>query len=142
MGTIAVIARPTGPDTFTGIYVGGDGYPQATGRCLWKQVITHFHGDLEAAARYYIDDHPRGWYRLDEAFGRNECYCHDRGEGTDGRPMLSTQDQISDVDYTYVLMPEYLKIYRFGRPRKKRVTWDPEQRVNWEGIDQYLIDHN
>lgn len=82
MTTRAVIARPHPDDRqrWSGIYVHKNGDPTWTGSYLYTQVLTQFSGDPEAAAEHFIDRHPAGWSVLDEAFGRNECYCHDRGD--------------------------------------------------------------
>jgi len=142
MATQAIIARLTDPDDptkFAGMYVGGDGYPTHTGRAVWRQVVAHFRGDLDQAARYYIDQHPTGWKLLGaEAIGDDICYCHDMHEGEQDH-WLRTQDQVDSIDYTYVLRPEGLEILRHGRGAGRLIVpWDQE-RVNWEAIQEKAI---
>lgn len=144
MPTQAVIARPTDPadpSKFAGMYVNADGYPTHTGRAIWRAYHLSFGRDLEALARYYIDQHPTGWSVLGaDAVGKDECFCHDKGEG-EQPGWTRTQDQVDDVDYTYVLRPEGLEIMRFGRVKEKvTVPWGDENTyVNWEDLDRQLV---
>lgn len=130
MSTRAVIARPTNPDDptqYEGIYVHSDGYPTHTGRAIWQQVVNEFAKDPQAAARYYIDQHPTGWSILapDATTAANECYCHDRGEG-EQTGWLSDQTKAGGFDWTYVLRPEGLEIRRRDRGVVALVEWDAE----------------
>lgn len=136
MGTKAVIARadPADRQRWNGIYVHKNGHPAYCGKYLFTQVITRFKGDLEAAAEHFIDHHPAGWSVLDEAFGRNECYCHDKG----GKNELAARfDETSarNMEWTYVLRPEGLEIRRGDRGVVELVPWDQE-RTDWQEITE------
>lgn len=144
MGTEAIIARPTDPadpSKFAGMYVSGDGYPQHTGRAIWRAYHLHFKGDVEAMAAYYIDQHPTGWRMLGaDAVGRDECFCHDLGEGEQSG-WTRNQDQVSSIDYTYVLRPEGLEVMRFGWAEGKvLIPWgDEDTFVNWVDLERQLV---
>ena len=61
MSTRSVIARPTPEGGFHGTYCHYDGYPAHQGRILFDAVTGYFAGDIDAACRYLIDEHPAGW---------------------------------------------------------------------------------
>lgn len=134
MSTRFAIARPDpgDPARWTGIHGNGDGHPGYTGKHLFAHVVTRFKGDLEAAAEFFIDQHPAGWAGLPEAFGQVECYCHDRGEGT-GHRWTETEKGSGSMDWTYVLRPEGLEVRRWNRGVAALVPWDQE-RVDWEEV--------
>ncbi|MFF9265795.1 hypothetical protein [Streptomyces longwoodensis] len=99
-------------------------------------MVNEFAKDPEAAARYYIDQHPTGWACLtpDATTGANECYCHDRGEGAqDG--WTTTQDHAASYDWTYVLRPDGLEVRRWDHGVVALVAWDAD-RVDWEEIER------
>jgi hypothetical protein len=132
-----IIARPdaANPTQYLGVYVHSNGMPTAGGKILFAQVVTRFKGDVEAALKYYIDEHPTGWSYLSEAFGQNECYCHDHGEGTAETAYHGPEHEQGN-DWTYILWPaKGLEIRRFDYGRVALVPWDQE-RVDWEGIEQ------
>ncbi len=136
MSTHAIIAAPlpTDPDRWRGIYVHAEGQPTGAGKELYAQVVTHFRGDLEEAAAHYIDAHPAGWSYLGEGVGANECYCHDRGEGT-GDTFFRDESDARAHDWSYVLRAEGLEIHRWNRGMVGFVRWDTE-RTDWEVLEE------
>jgi len=134
MATHAVIARPHPHTTerWNGVYVHKDGHPTRVGKFLFAQIVTRFNADVEAAAEHYIDHHPCGWSVVEEAFGANECYCHDHGE----KDVTAHEDETGapDMDWTYVLRPAGLEIRRRDRGVVAVVRWNAD-RVDWEGIE-------
>lgn len=137
MSTKSAIARPHPEDRerWNGIYVGHDGYPCHVGRILFTQVVTHFTKDVGAAAVHYIDAHPAGWDFLAETVHRNECHCHDRGEGTH---LTWFMDEKDPPDWTYVLRPEGLEIRHFSYGYVTTVPWDAEH-VDWSAIQRLEV---
>jgi hypothetical protein len=152
VSTRSVIARPTPEGGFSGTYCHYDGYPAHQGRILFDGVTGHFAGDIDAACRYLIDEHPAGWSVLGGDFtipagfraGRHpqdlgsQCYCHgDRHEPP--RPPLTEQTaRDAFVDYAYVLDAERLHVVT-NRPGGwqpvAEVAWT--ERPDWDAIDQH-----
>jgi hypothetical protein len=152
VSTRSVIARPTPEGGFHGTYCHYDGYPAHQGRILFDAVTDHFAGDIDAACRYLIDQHPAGWSVLHGDFtisagfrtGRhpqdlgNQCYCHgDRQEPP--RPPLTEQTaRDAFIDYAYVLDAERLRVLT-NRPGGwqpvAEVAWT--ERPDWDAIDQH-----
>jgi len=61
MSTRSIIARSTGPDTFTGRYHHWDGYPSGLGRTLFEIRRDIFANDTAAMLSTLLDQHPAGW---------------------------------------------------------------------------------
>lgn len=136
MSTNFTIARPVPgePERWNGIYGNANGMPTDAGKYLYAHVVNRFGGDLEAAARFFIDKHPGGWPCMTEAFGQLECYCHDRGEGDDA-VWAQTEQHAESMDWTYVLRPEGLEVRRWAYGVVATVPWDQE-RTDWEVIER------
>jgi hypothetical protein len=152
VSTRSVIARPTPDGGFHGSYCHNDGYPAHQGRILFDAITGHFAGDIDAACRYLIDEHPAGWSVLHGDFTvpagyragpdpqdlRNQCYCHgDRREPP--RPPLTEQTaRDTFIDYAYVLESEQLRVLT-----NRAGGWQPvaeaawTERPDWDAIDQH-----
>jgi hypothetical protein len=140
VSTRSVIACPTPEGGFHGAYCHNDGYPAHQGRILFDAVTGHFDGDLDAACRYLIDQHPAGWsvlhgdftvppgYRTGHDPGdlRNQCYCHgDRQEPP--RPTLTDHSaRAAWVDYAYVLEADRLRVLT-----NRAGGWQPVAEPDW-----------
>lgn len=62
MSTRSFIGRPGLEfESPFGRYHHSDGYPSGVGATLYQAIRDHFKGDIEAALRYLINDHPAGW---------------------------------------------------------------------------------
>lgn len=62
MGTRSAILRPgITSEIPEGRYCHWDGYPDGVGAELFHAIRDHFKGDIEAALKFLIDDHPAGW---------------------------------------------------------------------------------
>jgi len=91
---------------------------------LHEAVTGSFAGDVEAARRYLIDEHPAGWSYLGGDFtkpagfvdgagrfddGRNQGYCH--GDRHDPPAPLITEGAAAEfADYGYVLGDQRLTV--------------------------------
>ena len=73
MATSSIISRPT-PQGWEGRSCHYDGYPHHQGRVLFEAVTCHFAAEVDAARRYFIDDHPAGWSQLGGDFTRLTGY--------------------------------------------------------------------
>lgn len=77
MSTRSVIARIGEHEgEFSGVYVHSDGYPTGRGPLLFQMIREEFKGDLKAALRFIIDEHPAGWSSLIPEY--RACFCHPR----------------------------------------------------------------
>ncbi|MCX4750580.1 hypothetical protein OG455_34600 [Kitasatospora sp. NBC_01287] len=144
MTTHAVIARPT-PGGFAGRYVHYDGYPRAKVPVLLTAVRDHFRGDVQAAARFYLDDHPAGWDELgidftvlpdstaprtDPGAFYSRCLCH--GPFAAEPQLIDQESTLPRHAWVYVLRPEGLQVIRSGerkstRPRASHLLpWDTD----------------
>lgn len=130
----AVIAREVPHDRrrWIGVRVALDGNPLVTGKWLWTHTKIHFGGSQGAAAEHFIDHHPGGWRFLDEAFGRNECLCHDHA---DRESCLVDQSSAPETAWTYVLRTEVLEVRRWDWGVAGRAPWRSD-RVHWDQIEQ------
>ncbi len=147
MGTRSVIARPTG-EGWAGRYCHADGYPDHQGRVLFDAVTGHFAGDVDAACRYLIDEHPAGWSALGGDFaqppgfqavgdpgGRNQCYCHgDRDEPPEDL-LDPERARAVFIQYAYVLGSDGMRVLRArtgGWDQLAELAWDDEP--DWHAI--------
>ncbi|PYC66039.1 hypothetical protein C7C46_31865 [Streptomyces tateyamensis] len=132
MSIRSIIARPT-PDGYAGRYVHSHGHPSQRVPILLTSVQGHFAGNTEAAARYYLDEHPAGWSRLGAAFttplgpvalgpDSNQCYCH--GTWDDG-PNLLTQDDVDPLwhEWIYLMRADGLQIIRTDWRKCTQADW-------------------
>ncbi|GAA1215392.1 hypothetical protein GCM10009665_01520 [Kitasatospora nipponensis] len=136
MSTRSIIARPT-PSGFAGRYVHREGAPTHRIPALLTAVRGHFGGDIQAAARFYLDDHPAGWERLgtdframpgsigpgvDQDAGHNRCFCH----GTRSEDAcLITQDTVDPLwhEWIYLLRHEGLQVIRTDWRKCTQADW-------------------
>jgi len=147
VGTRSVIARPAG-DGWQGRACHYDGYPDHQGRVLFDAVTGHFAGDVNAACRYLIDEHPAGWSFLGGDFtqppgfhaagnagGRNQCYCHgDRDEPAESLLDPGTARACS-TQYAYVLASDGMRVLRASRggwDQLAELAWDDQP--DWHAI--------
>ncbi|MFF0291073.1 hypothetical protein [Streptomyces sp. NPDC005262] len=108
MGTRAVVARPT-PQGFTGRIFLNDGAPDVAMSVLRGFVLNVQEGDVEAAARVLIDEHPGGWIDVPDPDCR--CLCHDAPPSNGAASTEPTTEQTaSEAEYVYVLHPERLAV--------------------------------
>ncbi|WP_051970813.1 hypothetical protein [Kitasatospora azatica] len=137
MSIRSVIARPT-PDGYAGRYVHSDGHPTTRIPILLAAVQGHFGGDPQAAARFYLDEHPAGWYELGLDFTTtpgytetrphpagawpNRCFCH--GDRADA-PELLTHENVDAVwhEWIYLLRPDGLQIIRTDWRKSTQADW-------------------
>jgi hypothetical protein len=127
----SIIARPTG-DGFAGRYVHQDGHPTARVPILLTAFQTHFVGNITAATRFYLDDHPAGWLSLGTDFTAapnyqapscaNRCFCHGRD---DEGPTLLTHDTVDPLwhEWIYLLRTDGLQIIRTDWRKCTQATW-------------------
>ncbi|MDX3766445.1 MULTISPECIES: hypothetical protein [unclassified Streptomyces] len=114
MGTRAVVARPT-PQGFTGRIFLNDGTPGTAVAVLRGFVLNVQEGDVEAAARVLIDDHPGGWIDVPDPDCRGRCLCHDAPPINGPASTEPTTEQTaSEAEYVYVLHPERLAVLAPG----------------------------
>jgi hypothetical protein len=125
LGTRAIIARPTEGGGFAGRYLHHDGAPHSAVSLLRDFVLNVRNGDVDAAVRYLIDEHPNGWNSLPASDGGGSCLCHD-GDGTDMG--LFTEDTDGDPVYAYVLLPDALVVLSGGCG-----GWEVDRTVPWAG---------
>jgi hypothetical protein len=65
MSTRSCILRPgLEHESPSGRYIHADGYPSGVGKTLYHAIREHFQGDIAAALKLLIDDHPAGWSAL------------------------------------------------------------------------------
>ncbi|WP_073947602.1 hypothetical protein [Streptomyces kebangsaanensis] len=107
MATRAIIARPTGSGGFTGRYLHQDGKPDTAVGLLQDFVLNAHVGDVEAATRFLLDEHPNGWLNLPASDGGGECFCHN-GDGLDMG--LFTDQTDGEGEYAYVLHPDRIEV--------------------------------
>ncbi|WP_329562044.1 hypothetical protein [Kitasatospora sp. NBC_01266] len=136
MSTRSIIARLT-PDGFAGRYVHEEGCPIDRVPILLTAIQEHFAGDIEAAARFYLDDHPAGWLSLGTDFTieptyhgpagaadamHNRCFCHGRD---DEGPTLLTHASVDPLwhEWIYLLRPDGLQIIRTDWRKCTQDTW-------------------
>jgi hypothetical protein len=149
----SVIARPM-PVGWEGRYCHHRGNPAHLGRVLFGAVTGHFAGDVDAARRYFIDDHPAGWSYLGGDFTkpagfargidrfadrRNQCYCH--GDRHDPAAPVITEPQAAGfAHYGYVLGDDRLVVLAYrdsGRLEPgAEVPWSA--RPDWDDLDDRL----
>jgi hypothetical protein len=120
----SVVARRT-TSGFAGRYVHNDGQPALRVPLLLHLHAGPFAGDVDAMARFLIDDHPAGWSQLgldphvdtgwinpyppigDDGF---RCYCH--GDRHDPPELITEQEADPDWhEWTYMLTPQCLEIW-------------------------------
>ncbi|MGW2700863.1 hypothetical protein [Streptomyces sp. NPDC001340] len=106
MGTRAIIARPTESGGFAGRYLHHDGAPSTAVSLLRDLVLNVRGGDVEAATRYLLDEHPNGWISLPASDGGGRCLCHD----DDVDMGLFTDKTDGEGEYAYVLHPDRLEV--------------------------------
>jgi len=125
---------------------------------LFDAVNGHFAGDVDAAHRYLIDDHPAGWSYLGGDFtkptgfarridrfadGRNQCYCH--GDRDDpAAPLIGQQRAAEFAHYGYVLSHEQLTVlvYRDGRRLEPGADVGWSAQPDWDDLDDRLRQQN
>ncbi|MGW3657159.1 hypothetical protein ACWD6R_16355 [Streptomyces sp. NPDC005151] len=131
MAARSIVARPAEGGGFAGRYVHFDGEPTTRVWVLRHLVLNVHAGDVAAAARALLDEHPNGWVRLpDEAEDDGECFCHS-GSDNDRIDMgLLTHEGTADRDlhYAYVLHPDRIEVLarnadRTGWTYMRRATW-------------------
>lgn len=119
MSTRSAIARTTA-DGWTGRYHHWDGYPSGLGASIYEQVNGHFGGDVEAALRFYCDEHPAGFSTIVGAdlaqvcgfagsrvsASTPQCYCHGERSGDEQICQSADPESISWLDWAYILSPE------------------------------------
>ncbi|MEU4095533.1 hypothetical protein [Streptomyces sp. NPDC026673] len=130
MATKSILARPTADGGFAGRHVQCDGYPTARIFTLGYLVSNVHRGNVEAAARALLDEHPNGWVSLPRRGNPGECYCHS-GDQTDRIDMgLLTQEGTAggQYEYAYVLHTDLLAIYE---PNAERTDWILKRRIFW-----------
>ncbi|MFD7769898.1 hypothetical protein [Streptomyces sp. NPDC059787] len=107
MATRAIIARPATGGGFAGRYLHRDGAPDTATALLLDFVLTVCGGDVEAATRCLLDEHPNGWINLPASDGGGQCLCH-HGDGLDMG--LITDQTDGEGEYAYVLHPGHLEV--------------------------------
>ncbi|MDX2849257.1 hypothetical protein PV342_12460 [Streptomyces sp. PA03-3a] len=130
MATKSILARPTADGGFAGRHVQCDGFPSARIFTLGYLVSDVHRGDVEAAARALLDEHPNGWVSLPRRGNPGECYCHS-GDHSDRLYMgLLTEEGTADgrYEYAYVLHTDLLAIYE---PNADGTNWVLKRRITW-----------
>lgn len=126
MGTQAVVARAT-ESGFTGRIVLHDGAP-GTAVLLLRSLVHHVcSGDVEAATRLLIDEHPGGWLDIPDADSDGKCLCHDappiNGPAT---TEPETHESSGHVEFVYILQPARLQVLVPGG-----VGWEEIRSIPW-----------
>ncbi|GHE79924.1 hypothetical protein GCM10014715_39080 [Streptomyces spiralis] len=127
MGTQAVVARATEGGGFAGRIVLHDGEP-GTAASLLRSLVHHVcGGDVEAATRLLIDEHPGGWVDIPDADSDGTCLCHDapplNGPAT---TELATHETSGHTEFVYVLYPDRLQILVLGSD-----GWEEIRSISW-----------
>ncbi|MFJ6574048.1 hypothetical protein ACIQNU_42295 [Streptomyces sp. NPDC091292] len=133
------------------MYVHFDGYPDSKLPLLLSAYQYRFAGDLEAMARYLIDDVQHGWDELGTdlldgapAALRRSLTKGDEwpsrqmtdvvsADGTPAERELITQDGIDGLEWAYVLHPHGIEVIALQEyDRGPVVPWDtdPRSRIN------------
>ena len=146
LSTRSVIARPTA-DGYAGMYVHFDGYPDNKVPLLLAAYQHRFAGDLEAMARYLIDDVEHGWDELgtdlldgapaalrrsltggDEYTSRQLTNVIN-ADGSPAERELITQDGTGELEWAYVLHPHGIEVIALhAYDRGPVVAWDTDPR--------------
>ncbi|MFD3455807.1 hypothetical protein ACFWVC_26965 [Streptomyces sp. NPDC058691] len=130
MTTRSLIARPTADGGFAGRYVHCDGEPTARIFALADVVLNVHGGDVEAAARALLDEHPNGWVSLPGSDDAGECFCHSSQESQRIDMGLLTQKDTAggNLEYAYVLHADRIDVYV---PDDDGTNWTRQRRVFW-----------
>lgn len=160
MGTRGFIGRPNlGLDGDpVGVYHHWDSYPTALGATLFAAIRGHFEGDIEAALRFLIDDHPAGWSTINGAdlsqpSGFEErgfrttgthCYCHG-GRSEEGWGLTLSKAAGSGCEYAYVISPEtrtmyVLSSYTDGGAKMVGIFGMGDEDATWREIGRVDLD--
>ncbi|MET9412156.1 hypothetical protein ABZX90_41540 [Streptomyces sp. NPDC002935] len=111
MPTRAIIARPVGGG-FAGRYLHRDGAPDSAVWLLRDLVLNVHGGDIEAATRLLLDEHPNGWVSLPASDSDGECFCHigDDADLLDGELLTQEGAASRDLEYAYVLHRDHIAV--------------------------------
>ncbi|WP_327349622.1 hypothetical protein OG772_20280 [Streptomyces sp. NBC_01321] len=126
MSTRAIVARPTEGGGFAGRYLHQDGDPATAMRLLRDFVLLGHSGNVEAATRILLDEHPFGWIDLPDAESDGECFCHSVETASRLDTGLLTHESDADVEYAYVLHPDRLVALAPGGD-----GWEPIRTSAW-----------
>ncbi len=131
----SVIAAAT-YDGWTGRYVHNDGLPVLRISDLMHLVRTVHSGDVEAAVRYLIHDHPAGWMTIPSSVGHpGECLCHN-GQGLDLGTITHHTADPDHHTWIYVLHDTHLTFLAADGDQyihKGDYPWVPETGLTAEG---------
>lgn len=111
MATRSIVARPTEGGGFTGRYVHFNGEPRARVWALRFLVLDVYRGDVEAAARVLLDEHPNGWVTLPDT-DAGECFCHgDQFGDPIDMGQLTHESTGKGLQFAYVLHPDRIDVH-------------------------------